>query len=222
MAANQPAEPASPAEPMTPREEFLQKMYEQMFRDIAQQLNTVWQAVATLFGSFAIIALAEKGIISIDFSVTIIIVLSGWFILTVNECGYWYNRNLAIVANIERQFLRESDLKEIVYYFGKHRPRNKMISQLKIQIMLGSALVLIVCLYHFSTRIYPGIGQPVSGFEPTRSMPYIALVLILWWIWWIVRKRNAAYEEFMKYSPGLDVDTSSIAYGVGHGFGPGL
>jgi hypothetical protein len=35
--------------------------------------------------------------------------------------SYWYNRNLVIIANIERQFLGR---KEIHYYFGKHRKKS--------------------------------------------------------------------------------------------------
>ena len=49
------------------------------------------------------------------------------------DSSYWYNRNLVIIANIERQFLELKDLKEIHYYFGAHRPKNKMITHLKVQ-----------------------------------------------------------------------------------------
>lgn len=202
---------------MTVREEFLQKMYEQMFRDIAQQLNTVWQSVATLFGSFAIIALSEKGVVSVDFGVTIVIILCAWFVSSTNECSYWYNRNLAIIANIERQFLKVSDLKEVHYYFGAHRPKNKMIAQLKIQVALSVALLGVIILYHLSLRVLPGLGSPLSQFEPIRVLPYVGLIGLGVWVRWIVKSRNEAYEEFLQNSPGKTVDVAGIQYGIGHG-----
>jgi hypothetical protein len=35
----------------------------------------------------------------------------------------------------------------------------------------------------------------------------------------IKRKRDHAYQEFIKNSPGIEVSTAGITYGPGHGFG---
>jgi len=45
------------------RHELLLKMYDQMFNDINRHIMTVWQSVATLAGTAALLALVEKAII---------------------------------------------------------------------------------------------------------------------------------------------------------------
>ena len=60
---------------MEKRDEFLIKMYEQMFNDIDMHHKIVWQVIGVLIGSFAFIALAEKGIIPIDIAVSVVVLL---------------------------------------------------------------------------------------------------------------------------------------------------
>src|SRR5690554_1590058 len=134
---------------MSNREEFLLKMYDQMFNDINRHIMVVWQSIGVLVGAFAIFALVEKNVISLDIATSIILLLSAWLVAHLFDAAYWYNRNLAVIANIERQFLLKSDLKEIHYYFGSHRQKNKMIEHLRIQLSLGAALAGLVLLYHF-------------------------------------------------------------------------
>src|SRR5919206_2459258 len=91
------------------RREFLLKMYDQMFNDINRHILTVWQSVGVLIGAFAIFALAEKGVLSTDIATTMIVLLSAWLLAHLHDSSYWYNRNLVIIGNIERQFLRQED-----------------------------------------------------------------------------------------------------------------
>src|SRR5436190_17814795 len=126
-------EEAETSEPAKARNEFLMKMYDQMFADINRNVLVVWQTVGVLVGAFAVFALVEKAILSLDFATTFVVLISGWSVAHLYEATYWYNRNLAIIANIERQFLTARDLKDIHYYFGEHRKVNKMLDQFKIQ-----------------------------------------------------------------------------------------
>ncbi len=105
------------------RDEFLLHMYDQMFNDINTHILVVWQSVGVLVGAFAIFALTEKQIITLDIAAALIVLLAAWLIGHIYDASYWYNRNLVIIANIERQFLAAADLKEVHYYFGKHRKR---------------------------------------------------------------------------------------------------
>src|SRR5262245_16570834 len=102
------------------RSDFLIAMYGKLMNDINRHIVVVWQSVGVLFGAFAVFALVEKQVISLDIAASLIIFLCAWVIAHVYDAGYWYNRNLVIIANIERQFLRRSDLRDIHYYFGKH------------------------------------------------------------------------------------------------------
>lgn len=204
---------------MTKREELLLKMYDQMFNDINRHILVVWQSIGVLVGAFAIFALVEKKVVSLDIAVSIVLLLSAWLLAHLFDASYWYNRNLVIIANIERQFLQKEDLKDVHYYFGKHRPKNKMIEHLRIQLALGMALCCIVLCYHFFERVLPGFSAPLSRFDPIRSLPYIFVVVSFFYLRNVKRHTRKKYEAFIKNSPGKAIDTNDINYGVGHGHG---
>jgi hypothetical protein len=199
------------------RKEFLVQMYSQMYNDINRHIMVVWQSIGVLIGAFAIFALVEKNIVSLDVAVALIVLLVAWLVSHLLDASYWYNRNLVIIANIERQFLNKDDLKLIHYYFGAHRPNNRMITHLKIQVALGVGLAIIVIGYHASIRVLPGMSSPFSSFEFSRSLPYLLLVASVWYIWRLSKRRDAAYLEFITNSPGGQVDASSVTFGPGHG-----
>ncbi len=204
---------------MGKRDEFLIKMYEQMFNDIDRHHKIVWQVIGVLIGSFAFIALAEKGIIPIDIAVGVVVVLALWVIAHVYDSNYWYNRNLVIISNIERQFLEVSDLRDIHYYFGEHRDKNAIQTSLKIQLYIAWGIIAVFLFYHFATRIYDGLflEWEESNIEWIRLIPYVVVVVFYFiLVRWIKNKREKNYLEFLSNSPGKTIDTSSINYGDGH------
>jgi hypothetical protein len=200
------------------REEILLKIYDQMFNDINRHILVIWQSISVLIGAFAIFSLTEKQIISLDIASSIILLLCTWLIAHLYDSSYWYNRNLVIIANIERLFLIKEDLRNVHYYFGKHRPKNRMISHLKIQYSLAIGLGLIIFLYHISVRVLPGINSPISEFEAARSLPYIVIILSLFYLNNVKKEKDRNYAEFLSNSPGIPIDTNGIQYGSGHGF----
>lgn len=157
-----------------------------------------------------------KAILPIDVAAALIVLLGLWLLAHLEDAGYWYNRNLAIIANIERQFLKTPDLRNIHYYFGKHRGKNVMLTHLKIQYLFGFGVVSLVLLYHFLTRVVPGFEAPWSNFEPLRCLPYLALIVAGGVLFLIRTKMKRKYAEFIDNSPGIDVDTQGISYGEGH------
>jgi hypothetical protein len=203
---------------MSHREELLLKMYDQMFNDINRHIMVVWQSVGVLVGAFAIFALVEKNVVSLDIATSIILLLCAWLIAHLFDSSYWYNRNLVIIANIEKQFLKKEDLKDIHYYFGAHRPKNKMIDHLRQQVALGVGLGSIVLAYHFSKRVLPGISAPWSNFEPARALPYILVFAATIYLVRLKCRYISKYAEFLTNSPGISIDTSGITFGIGHGY----
>ncbi|OCW20884.1 hypothetical protein C9382_12035 [Pseudomonas aylmerensis] len=199
------------------REDLLLKMYDQMFNDINRHILVVWQSVGVLIGAFAVFALVEKNVVSLDFAVCIVLLLSLWLMAHLFDAAYWYNRNLVIIANIERQFLLVQDLKDIHYYFGSHRPTNKMIYHLRIQMALGLVLAMLVLGYHFVDRVVPGFSLPISDFSVARSLPYILAFVSSGYLFWLKRLNIKKYEEFLRESPGKTINTTGTQYGVGHG-----
>jgi hypothetical protein len=204
-------------DPREKRAELLLHMYDQMFNDIDTHILVVWQSVATLIAAFAVLALTEKNIISIDLAISLLILVCVWQIAHIYDAGYWYNRNLAIIANIEKLFLTTADLKDVHYYFGSHRPNNPMLTHLQIQYFLGEGIAMLVLVFHFLTRVWPGFGESISNFEPTRAFPYAVGIFGLRYLWKLRNQRNESYAEFLRYSPGVQADTTGIEYGVGHG-----
>lgn len=202
---------------MNGRQTFLIEMYNQMFSDINRHLTVIWQSVSVVVGAFALLALSEKGVVPTDIAISLIVLLCGWLYAHMLDAGYWYNRNLIIIANIERQFLETSDLKNIHYYWGKHRSsKNKMITHIKIQAVLGSSLAVLVLLFHFATRVWQGLDEPINAFDPVRILPYVCATGVLYYCRVLSKDRDEAYCNFQKNSPGIDIDTSSVEYGTGH------
>lgn len=198
------------------RADLLLKMYDQMFSDINRHILTVWQTIGTLAGAVALLGLVEKRVVSMDMAVALIVVVSAWSISHAYDSAYWYNRNLIIIANIERQFLKSSDLRDIHYYFGAHRDTNKMLTHLRIQYVFAAAVAGIGVLYHFLVQVMPGFGSPLTEFEPERTLPYIAAAAAIVWLRWLRGRRTKAYTEMLTNSPGIEIDNSSIKFGDGH------
>jgi hypothetical protein len=203
--------------PMDARQTFLLEMYRQMFADINRHMTVVWQSVSVVIGAFAIFSLVEKQVMSLDMATSLIIFLCAWLLAHMLDAAYWYNRNLVIIANIERQFLNKDDAKHIQYYFVKHRSGgNRMISYFKIQTSLGVGVATLVILLHLIDRVMPGIHQSLSHFEPQRALPYISLAGSLIVLLIISKDRDDSYKTFLKNSPGLPMDAQGIYFGPGH------
>jgi len=141
------------------------------------------------------------------------------FFHQVHDSNYWYNRNLVIISNIERQFLHQTDLNDIHYYFGKHRNVNSIQTSLKIQLYLVWGIVAAFSIYHFFNRILPvfKLGFNYVAIDWLRCLPYVLGILFyLFVIVWIKKKRQKDYLEMLDNSPGISVDTTEIKYGGGH------
>jgi len=198
------------------RDEFLMRMYDQMFNDINQHIIVVWKAAGTLVAAFSIFALVEKQIVPLDIAAALVVLIAGWLLCHLEDAAYWYNRNLTIIANIERQFLMKSDLRDVHYYFGRHRETGRMIDHLRIQYVLGVGMGLIVLGFHFSERVWMGLGMPFAAFEPTRALPYVTATIVSGVALWLHRHDERKYREFLKNSPGIVIETEGIEYGEGH------
>jgi hypothetical protein len=194
------------------RRDFLIAMYNQLMADINRHIIVIWQSVGVLFGTFAALSLVEKGTIPLDFAATLIIVVCIWVVSHVIEAGYWYNRNLVMIANIERIFLVESDLRDVHYYFGAHRKTGRLITHLRIQRNLAIGITVLILGIHYSQVIH-AVVTCVRPLELTNTFPWIAAAIgVFVWIK-MVRDTDEKYREFLKNSPGRSINTSSIQYG---------
>lgn len=202
-------------DPHEKRAEFLMEIYRQMFNDINTHILVVWQSVGVLVGALALFALVEKGVLTIDWASSLVVFLAAWLLAHLYDASYWYNRNLVIIANIERQFLYRSDLHAVHYYFGKHRA-NTMLTHLRIQWVLGIGVAVFYLCLHFVTQVLPGWGAPWSSFRVQKVLPYLIAVIGGICLLRLRRDRAKAYAEFLENSPGVEVNTEGVEYGVGH------
>lgn len=206
---------------MDDRRTFLLEMYREMFADINRHITVVWQSVGVVIGAFALFSLSEKQIMPLDIAISLIVMLCGWLYAHMLDAGYWYNRNLVIIANIERQFLLGSDQKDIQFYFGKHRSGGKkMISHLRTQASLGIGVGILVILFHFFDRVLPGMSAELSHFDIQRTLPYAVSLAVLIFGYRFGKDRDDAYQSFLSNSPGITVGNQGIVYGPGHAVDP--
>jgi hypothetical protein len=201
------------------RRAFLIEMYKQMFANINRHILVVWQGIAVLAGTVALFALVEKAVLFLDLACGVFVLLLGWFVAHVLDASNWFNRNLAIMTNIEREFLGDEDLRLIHYYFGKPRPNNQLISHFNIQLAFALVLAVLVLATHFIYRVVPGFALPFVNFDWPRTIPYVVLLAICLYLIAFWRKSNQNYLQLLQNSPGRSVETTSVTYGSGHGHG---
>ncbi len=200
---------------MDRRDEFLMRMYEQIMIDINRHITVVWQSVATLAGSVAIFSLVKDQIVSIDVATSLIVLVCFWFLAHVYDASAWYNRNLVIVANIERDFLAREDLKNIHYYFGAHRKKGKMISHLQYQLYFGWGVLLLFIFFHIYQNSAK-FSQP-TNFQAINFLPILLSFIGVFFLFSIKAKDDRDYEAFIANSPGKYIDTTGIDFTHGHG-----
>ena len=192
------------------REQFMITMYGKMWDNINRHILIVWQSVSVLGGAIAALALEQNKILSIDVSTTLIVALGTWQVANVLDAAWWFNRNLIIVTNIERQFLNNQDIREVHYYFSRHR-KPRMLDHYKIQLWFGVVVTGFVVLYHFFSRILSGIFSPraISYVDLIRCVPYIVLVACLLVLRQLYIHQQAEYKNLREQSPGREVGGDS-------------
>lgn len=195
------------------RTALLLKMYDQMFNDINRHIVVLWQSVTVLAGAFAVFGLVEKNVLPIDYACALLVLIVVWHLAHVYDTSYWYNRNLVIIANIERHFLTQTDLAEIHYYFGQHRKNMSMLTHMRIQWWLGIGIGGLILAYHAFSRIISAPAAPSGG---PRLLPYVVAVFGVFLLYLLRSSRAESYKNFLKNSPGKAVQTRGITYGPGH------
>jgi hypothetical protein len=187
------------------RDQFLLIMYGKMWDNINRHLTVVWQSSAVLAGATAVFALVEKGALTLDIASSLLVLIAGWMVLHAYDANGWYNRNLGIIANIERQFLEPTDAKDIHYFFARHRS-STLVEHLQIHAMLGVVFAIFTLAYHFSIRVWPGRHSPIDNFEPQRSLPYVTATLVAVVVVAFRAHYLKTYKTFESKSPGIAVE----------------
>lgn len=192
---------------MTDRQTFLLEMYKKMWDNIDRHIIVVWQSVGVLAGALATFAIADQKnmFFVLDYASAFVVLTAAWQVAHVFDANFWYNRNLLIIANIERQFLVPEDVREIHLYFRKHRESSDMLGHLKVQRFFGLAVLALVLIRHLALRVLPGLCSPWSNFEWQRTLPYLAVVGGGWFLIKLAKQQQKSYETLKTTSPGKEM-----------------
>jgi hypothetical protein len=196
------------------RDAFLLEMYRQMSTHLNRHILLSWQSVGVVAGALVVFILSDeveaRSDARLDFVVGVVALLCAWCIAHVFDANNWFERNLHIITNIERQFLNAADSREIHYFFTSHRgersKRRWLIEHLRIQMLMAAVLWTLLLAFHFYQRVYPGLGLSLDHFEWNRSLPYIVSLVTALYCVAIARDRKNDYEKLAKESPGKPLD----------------
>jgi hypothetical protein len=201
------------------RDSFLLQMYSQLWNNINRHLTVIWQSVGVLGGSMAVLALAEKNVLPIDYAISVIVTISAWLVAHSYDASNWFNRNQTLIVNIERQFLKKSDLHDIHPYFMGHRKPGDMLTHVKIQQALGIGIALLFLFYHFTTQVLPGIERAFSRSPICRALvsllltaftahgsqkllPYVITIIALFLLYRLRRHATQEEDALSRQAPG--------------------
>lgn len=203
------------------RDDFLLEMYRQTSSHLNRHILVTWQSVGVVAGALAVFVLGDKfdlrADLRLDFVIGIVVLLCAWSCAHLFDANNWFDRNLHIITNIERQFLVPTDSAEIHYYFASHRNDRadesegssssvpKMITHLKIQLRMATTLWVLVLLYHFYQRILPGFTLSLGYLDVVRSVPYIMTIVGVLYCMRIAKDRREDYKKLRTRSPGRTI-----------------
>lgn len=196
--------PATTARCDDKRVEFLLEIYRQTSSHMGRHISGVWQCVGVV-GAALIVFAQDKGGPLNDYACSFVVLLCGWLAATTLDASNWFNRNLAIITNIERLFLKSDDLKLVHYFFEEHRPVGQHAKHFYIQLCLSAAVCTLVLIYHFSERVIPGLHLPWSHFQLSRAFPYLFMPIIFVMLVLLWRHYKEKDEKFRVRSPGISL-----------------
>lgn len=200
------------------RKELIINLYNQLWNSINIRTTAIWNSVGLFTGAFAVLALTGNNILSLDIAASLLIMICGWYLANIIDVSFWYNRNLVIIANIEKEFFEKDDLRKIHPYFGSHRPKNRMINNFKVQFALGIGIASIFIILHFLKEVLPNIDFNIEKIHLVGYMPYLITFCVCIYLVNFKKRTNRNYKNFVNNAPGIDVDSSSIEYDEQHGF----
>lgn len=203
------AEPHPPQPPSYPafgddgRRELLLRMYDQAWSNINRHISIVWQAVGVLVAASAVYAAVKEQIIPLDLATTLVVVVGGWVVANVYDASAWYNRNQALIVNIEQLFLRSDDLQYVHPYFAEHRKPSDVVRHLRMQLVLGLGVVVAALGYHLAIRVWPLWNGDARQPDGSEALPYIVSLAAVLYLNHMRGKARKDLEEFTRLAPGL-------------------
>ncbi|UCF80382.1 MAG: hypothetical protein JSV08_07685 [Acidobacteriota bacterium] len=188
------------------RKKFLLIMYQELWNNINRHILVVWQSVGVVVGAIAIFSLVERHVLTEEIASILLILLCAWLFGHAIDANLWFNRNIAIVINIEREFLKREDLKDILPFFKKHPKKRASLMHFRLQGFLAAGIAGIALIYHFVTCEAPAIEGRMMLELFLWCLPLIIFFLCVGGLCALYYTRVKKFEEQLNESPGLDIE----------------
>jgi len=165
-----------------------------------------------------LLQLVEKKLISLDFASVLAVCIGTWMTGHAIDGNFWVVRNMAIIDNIERQFLVANDKKNIFFYISD--PRTWGVEAFfRIQIAFSLVVMLLMLAHHgFSWFHAPILSNspvlftvakfPLTEMLVKRSCPYVFCAISFIILITLYCYRKSEFENFIKQSPGYPLSPS--------------
>lgn len=128
------------------RNEFLLRLYDDLWRSIDRVESGIWQFVALYAVIAGLMISTVRESVPRSIAVVFSLIISFWGINVAINAGKWFNRNLAFVINIEKQFLFAEDLGRILPA-AFHKRRTRVLNTLNMIHTAAFLFTAIVSLW---------------------------------------------------------------------------
>lgn len=186
------------------RAQLLLAMYRSTWDNVNRHILVVWQSIGALTAAFAASYLSGKATAGADIGTALVVVATAWAGANVIDASGWFNRNLYIIRNIERQLLAKND-GLVVHPFFLKPARTGMIEHLRIQLTLIAAVGALALLQHFLTRVLPFLDLHAK-IDFARWTPYVIVVAAVPVLGKLHKHVQSQFLELVRIAPGEDPD----------------
>lgn len=197
------------------RPDFLVAMYGQLMSDINRHIVVVWQMVSVVGAAIVGLVVAEKQGVPTAYATIVALVVIAWVLEHLHDSNYWYNRNLVMITNIERVFLKRDDIDNIHPYFSGHRPVRSFLEHLAIQRRYALIVAGLVFAYFFARSVYPTLDSR-AAIDISKVLAAGVFLAVIWRDRALLGKYDGKYEQYLKISPGIPVNRE-VDFGSTHG-----
>jgi hypothetical protein len=191
------------------RDDFLLEMYKECSGHLDRHVSSVWECFAVLVVAATAVTV-DHGDLVFDYAIAFAIVVCIWFGASNIDASSWFNRNITIIANIERLFLDRGDAKLVHRHFLRPLRRPKMVRYFKVHFALAMVLAVGLLLMHLQLRLSP-LGFEIKVTEAARLLPAAVFIVGLLTLVWIDCAWKSGQTEDNIACPGMDISEDQQA-----------
>ncbi len=189
------------------RKDFLIAMYKELFNNVDRHISLSWQSISIIASFLATIMLTEKFEVPSVITVFFLIVVIAWTMARLIDAEHWYDRNIHIISNIEKQFLiRPEDSEEIHFYFTKNRTIKSRLESVTIQ-RYATTFIWFLAIFYSIWRVPENVEKNmiVFGQNNLHFEPYIIIIfsiVLVFLLSYYKYHNTCAIEVLREKSPG--------------------